>query len=171
MTTFSYNKLNLCFDPFSVLITFNFLESLWHKEADCIQSLKKNLHIFSFSQRNIFELKVHYFREKLWDSFNTKRHFYGVQILNKSLKSYLIFHQLFQPAEETYRTKLQLFNNQDKTCKKMNLKINLLFRDIFFKRNYRWKPKKNRRIDNFTITITFAVSKIFPSDFLKISSS
>ena len=134
MTTFSYNKLNLCFDPFSVLITFNFMESLWHKEADCIQSLKKNLHIFSFSQRNIFELKVHYFREKLWDSFNTKRHFYGVQILNKSLKSYLIFH-------------------------------------IFFKRNYRWKPKKNRRIDNFTITFTFAVSKIFPSDFFKISSS
>jgi len=34
MTTFSCNKLNICFDPLSVLIIFSFLENLWHKETD-----------------------------------------------------------------------------------------------------------------------------------------
>ena len=32
------------------------------------------------------------------------RHFYGVQFLNKSVKSFVIFHQLFQSAEETFFT-------------------------------------------------------------------
>ena len=40
---------------------------------------------------------------------------YDVQFLNKSLKSFVIFHQLFQPAAE--ETLLQLFNNPDKTYK------------------------------------------------------
>ena len=35
------------------------------------------------------------------------RHFYAVQFLNKSEKSFVIFHQLFQSAEETFF--LQLF--------------------------------------------------------------
>ena len=43
------------------------------------------------------------------------RHFYGVQFLNKSEKSFVIFHQLFQSAEETFF--LQLFNNPEKMFK------------------------------------------------------
>lgn len=38
------------------------------------------------------------------------RHFYGVEFLNKSEKSFIIFHWLFQPAEE-------FLNKIDKTCK------------------------------------------------------
>ena len=30
------------------------------------------------------------------------RHFYGVQYLNKSVKSFVMFHLLFQSAEETF---------------------------------------------------------------------
>ena len=59
MTTFSCNKLNLCFDPLSVVRFWQFLAFL--KAFDikkrnakvlkiiCIQSVKRNLHIFSFS--------------------------------------------------------------------------------------------------------------------------
>ena len=43
------------------------------------------------------------------------RHFYGVEYLHKSVKSFVIFYQLFHSAEETF---LKLFNNPDKTCKK-----------------------------------------------------
>ena len=42
------------------------------------------------------------------------KHFYGVQFLNKSVKWFVIFHQLFQSAEETFF--LQFLNNMDKTC-------------------------------------------------------
>ena len=31
----------------------------------------------------------------------TRKHFYGVHFLNKSVKSFVIFHHLFQPEEET----------------------------------------------------------------------
>ena len=41
------------------------------------------------------------------------RDVYGVQFLNKSVKSFVIFHQLFQSAEETFF--LQFLNNMDKT--------------------------------------------------------
>ena len=65
MTDFSFNKLNLCFDPLpltcQILIKFSFLESLCHKETNCTsfakkkckclwkQPVKGNSHIFSFS--------------------------------------------------------------------------------------------------------------------------
>ena len=41
------------------------------------------------------------------------RDVYGVQFLNKSVKSFVIFHQLFQSEEETFF--LQFLNNMDKT--------------------------------------------------------
>ena len=47
----------------------------------------------------VVELKVQYCREKLQDSFE---YFYGVQYFNKGVKSFEIFHLLFQPAEETF---------------------------------------------------------------------
>ena len=62
----------------------------------------------------VVELKVQYFRENFKIHLILIKHVYGVQVLNKNLKSFVIFHQLFKSAEETF---LQLFNNQDKICK------------------------------------------------------
>ena len=45
----------------------------------------------------------------------TNETFYGVQFLNKSVKLFEIFHQLFQSAKKRFS---QLFNNLDKICKK-----------------------------------------------------
>ena len=46
------------------------------------------------------------------------RHFYGAQLLNKSVKSLSVtFHQLLQPSEERFLT----INDPDKTSKKNNL--------------------------------------------------
>ena len=42
------------------------------------------------------------------------RHYYGVKFFNKSIKSFVLFSQLSQPAEETFF--LQFLNNMDKTC-------------------------------------------------------
>ena len=36
------------------------------------------------------------------------RYFYGVQFLNKSVKSSVIFHQFFQPAEKTFKSQIQI---------------------------------------------------------------
>ena len=40
-------------------------------------------------------------KEKLSDSFDTNETFYGVQLLNKRLNSFVIFNQLIQPVKET----------------------------------------------------------------------
>ena len=72
---------------------------------------------------NIFELKVRFCRDKLKDPFDTMiRHFYGVQFLSKSVKSFCNISPwlMFQPAEESF---LKLFNNTDKTCKQNNFKL------------------------------------------------
>ena len=59
----------------------------------------------------VVELKVQYCTQTLWDSFDTNQTFLRCTILNESVKSFEIFHQLFQSAEDNF---LQLFNNQDK---------------------------------------------------------
>ena len=51
---------------------------------------------------SVVELKVQYCRENFRIHLIPMRHFYGVQFLNKSVKSFVIFHQLFQSAEEKY---------------------------------------------------------------------
>ena len=56
----------------------------------------------------VVELKVKYCREQLLDSYLIQiRHFSGVQFLNKSAKSFVIYHQLFQSAEATFFTILK----------------------------------------------------------------
>ena len=49
------------------------------------------------------------------EGYHTEETFlYNVQFLNKSAKSFVIFHQLFQSAEKKFF--LQSLNNMDKTC-------------------------------------------------------
>jgi len=47
------------------------------------------------------------------------RPFDGVQFLNKRVELFVIFHQMFQSAEEIF---LKLFNNPDETFKKIYFK-------------------------------------------------
>ena len=44
------------------------------------------------------------------------KHFYSVHFLNKSVKSFVIFHQLFRPAGEMFF--LQFLNKMEKTWNK-----------------------------------------------------
>jgi len=44
----------------------------------------------------VVELKVHYCTEKLLDSFDTNVTILRCTILNKSVKSFVIYHLLFQ---------------------------------------------------------------------------
>ena len=66
-------------------------------------------------QDMVVELKSQYFVE-----INFRIHLiqmmrmYCVQFLNKSVKSFVIFHLFFQSAEETFF--LQFLNSMDKTC-------------------------------------------------------
>jgi len=62
---------------------------------------------------NIFELRMQYFREKIFRiSLIQMRHFYGVLFINKSVKSFVIFYQLFQRAEKLIKFILKSFKMQ-----------------------------------------------------------
>ena len=50
----------------------------------------------------VVEQKVKYCRENFRIHLKPMRHFYGVQFLNKSVKSFVIFHQLFQSTNESF---------------------------------------------------------------------
>ena len=47
----------------------------------------------------VVELKVQYYKENFRIHLILIRHFYGVQFLNKSVKLFVIFFQLFESAE------------------------------------------------------------------------
>ena len=58
-------------------------------------------------------------RDRLDMVVELKVHYYSEQFLNKSVKSFVIFHQIFQSEEETMI--LQFCNNMDKTLQTDNI--------------------------------------------------
>ena len=62
----------------------------------------------------VVELKVQYCRKNFRIHLIPMRHFYGVQFLNKSVKSFVIFYQLFQSAKETFFNYLKTRTNNVK---------------------------------------------------------
>jgi len=62
----------------------------------------------------VVEQKVKYCRENFRIHLKPIRHFYGVQFLNKSVKSFVIFHLLFQSADKPFVIFHQLFQSADK---------------------------------------------------------
>ena len=64
-------------------------------------------------RHGIVELIMQYRREKLVDSFDINETIQGIQILNKTVKLFVVLLKLFQFADETFF--LQFLNDMEKT--------------------------------------------------------
>ena len=74
------------------------------------------IHSISIKGRDRLDMQCSFVENNFRIHLIPMRHFYGVQFLNKSVNSFVIFHQLFQSAKRYIL--LQIFNNMEYTCNK-----------------------------------------------------
>ena len=81
-----------------------------HRKLLHLKAKDKQCEMCSYSTYSNFNLRLHITKERIHSSLSIEHHLLPklvfvlkyVQFLYKSVQSFVIFHQLFQPAEETF---------------------------------------------------------------------